>query len=218
VRIGGGLANRFRPPWRRLVLVVGIAAASAVSFGACGSSGTGPPAATAPDNILQGREISHYPAASAERTFLEYWSNLQFQSWADVAAYYDRAFRDFIGTATLIQAKKTGASAYPSLKPEIVRASTEQGITTVYYSLRLEDGSQELASTSWRRPAGNWQMIYDSRLDAELNQVAQERVQFAGDEPAPAAELLSAEAVRAGKVAANLQARFLQQELETSTP
>jgi hypothetical protein len=199
--------------------MLGLTVLIALVLAACGSSGTGPPSATAPDNILAPAEIAKYPAAEAERSFLEFWSNLQFHSWADVAAYYAPDFRDFIGTARLIEAKKAGASVYPTLHPEGVRSNTTRGITTVYYSLRLEDGSREPASTSWRREDGNWQMIYDSRLDAELAQIAQERVQFGGDSAdAESSEPLSAEALRAGKVAANAQARFLEQELQTATP
>jgi hypothetical protein len=58
-------------------------------------------------------------------------------------------------------------------------------------------------------------MIYDSRLDGELNQVAQERVQFAQGGPGTtsASTPASTEALRAGKVAAQRQARFLQEEL-----
>lgn len=200
-------------------MLLGLAVLASFVLASCGSSGTGPPSATAPNNILRPSEIDKYPAEDVERSFLEFWSNLQFHSWADVAAYYDSDFRDFVGTARLIEAKKAGASVYPTLHPEMIRSSASRGITTVYYSLRLEDGSREPASTSWLREDGNWQMIYDSRLDAELAQIAQERVQFGGDSAsAESSEPLSAEALRAGKVAANTQARFLEQELEVEAP
>jgi hypothetical protein len=219
VRTGGGALNRFWASISRLVLILGVTASVALAIASCGSSATGPPSAGAPNNILRAAEIEKYEPGDVERTFLEYWSNLQFHSWAEVAAYYDPDFRDFVGTARLIEAKKTGASVYPTLQPEIIRSTTNDGTTTVYYSLRLEDGSLEPASTSWRREGGNWQMIHDSRLDAELAQVAQERVQYGGDRAnVESSEPLSAEALQAGKVAANMQARFLEEELEVEAP
>lgn len=190
-----------------------------LAISACGTSSPGP-ASTAPSNLLRPAEIDRYEEGSVERSFLEFWSSLQFQSWADVAAFYDPRFRDFVGTAKLIDGKKVGTSFYPYLKPVIVRLSSEDGESSLYYLLRLEDGTKELASTTWREVDGNWQLIYDSRLDGELNQAAQERARLAegdaetSDPTAPA----STEALRAGKAAAQLQARFLEEELHTSTP
>jgi hypothetical protein len=196
-----------------------VAMVIALAISACGTSSPGPPA-TAPSNLLRPAEIDRYEEGRVERSFLEFWSSLQFQSWADVAAFYDPRFRDFIGTAKLVDAKKVGTSFYPYLKPAIVRVSAEDEGSSLYYMLRLEDGTRELSSTTWREVDGNWQLIYDSRLDGELNQAAQERARLAeggaeaSDPNAPA----STEALRAGKAAAQIQARFLEDELNTSAP
>ena len=151
-----------------------------------------------------------------DRTFLEYWSNLQFQSWADVAAYYDPRFRKFVGTVPLINAKKEAASIYPFAEAGNRQIQSNQGVSTVYFTVRLEDGTKELASTTWRKVGGNWQIVYDSRLDAELTQLAQEKAQLAesgAGTTEPSSQPLSQKAVRAGKAAGQVQSRFLEQEL-----
>jgi hypothetical protein len=170
--------------------------------------------------MIDHAELVKYPAGSVDRTFLEYWSNLQFHSWANIAAYYDPSFRDFVGTAHVINAKKVGASSYPVLKPELVRTSSGQGVTTVYYTVIMEDGTKELASTTWRKVGGNWQIVYDLRMDAELSQLAQEEVQLAEAGPSTASteQPPSTKALRAGRAASQIQARFLQQELQLSRP
>jgi hypothetical protein len=193
-----------------------VAAIAMISLSACGTSAAGPQSSLEPNNLIEHSDLAKYPDGSVERTFLEYWSNLQFRSWADVAAYYDPSFRKFVGTVPLINAKKEAASIYPSLKPEIVRSSRNQGVTTVYFTVRLEDGTKELASISWRKVGGNWQIVYDSRLDAELTQLAQEKVQLAesgAGTTEPSSQPLSKKAVQAGKAAGQVQSRFLEQEL-----
>jgi hypothetical protein len=193
----------------------------AVSIAACGTSASGPASTTAPNNLVGHKELVKYPDGSIDRTFLEFWSNLQFHSWADVAAYYDPSFRHFVGTASLINAKKVGASVYPLLKPNLVRTSSNQGVTTVYYMVINEDGTRELASTTWRKVGGNWEMVYDSRLDAELAQLAQEKVQLTEAGPAGASgaeQPLSPKALQAGKQASQLQSQFLQHELQINRP
>lgn len=220
MRTGGVFQRISRSALRRAALASVSALIVAATVSACGTSETGPPSGVAPNNTISHSELAKYPDGSVDRTFLEFWSNLQFRSWADVAAYYDPSFRDFVGTANVISAKKAGAASYTVLKPAIVRTSSGQGVTTVYYEVTLEDGTKELASTTWRKVGGNWQIVYDSRMDAELAQVAQEKAQLAeADASNPSAEQpLSKKATRAGKAAAQIQARFLQQELQLNRP
>lgn len=193
-----------------------------VSVSACGTSESSSSSGQElePNNLVGHSELVKYPAGSVERTFLEFWSNLQFHSWADVVAYYDPHFRDFLGTAKIIEAKKVNGSAYPLIKPELVRTSSSHGVTTVYYRVINPEGARELASATWRNVGGNWLLVYDSRMDAELAQLAQERVTLeeSGSGQPSASEPLSSKAVRAGKDAAQLQAHFLQQELQLEKP
>lgn len=192
----------------------------ALAISACGDSEEGPAANVRQNSLVAQSELDRYPQRSVERTFLQYWSDLQYNAWADVAAYYDPAFRDFIGTARLVAAKKTGSSVYPYIRPEIKEAQTEDDLTTVYYALSMDDGTTELASASWREDDGNWQLVFDSRLDGELATLAQERVALAeaGGEVVATELPPSSKAVQAGKAAARLQARFLEEELEAEAP
>jgi hypothetical protein len=198
------------------LLILGLA----LTLSACGSSEEGPAAHVRQNDLVSQQGIDRYPEGSPERAFLEYWSDLQYNSWADVAGYYDPALRKFIGTAELIQAKKTGSSVYPYLQPDVKSTKTEDGLTTIYYTLTMEDGTTELASTSWRKEGGNWQLVFDSRLDGELAAVAQERVALNEDTGEGLATELppSAKALRAGKAAARLQAEFLAAEIGKEKP
>jgi hypothetical protein len=201
-------------------LSIGAVAISVILLGAgCGgSSGADQPAVAA--NLLAPAEIEKYPSGSPERAFLSFWSDLQFQSWAEVVSSYNPDLREFIGAANLIEAKKLNGSAYQTLKPEIRRVRRDGDTATIYYSLLMQDGTKELASTTWREADGNWQLIYDSRLDAELNQYARNKVSIeeTGALPTDPSATLSMRATRSGSKAAALQAEFLEEELKTETP
>lgn len=165
--------------------------------------------------------MDKFPPRSVERAFIEYWSDLQFQAWAGVVSYFDPTFREFVGTADIIAGKKLNASSYPELKPEEVEVRDgPESTTTVYYSLRFLDGTKELDSTTWRKVDGNWQIIYESRLDAELSQHAANEAEIGlnGVLPTDPNQTLSPAATRADNAAGQLQARFLQQELSLNGP
>jgi hypothetical protein len=204
----------------RAALALVAVSVLALSLAACGDS-SDPPASTAdaPDNVISQSEADRHPAGSVERAFLEYWSALQYQSWAEVASYYDPAFRNFVGTAAIVGAKKINGSSYPQLKPEIARVLPHSGFLTLTYSLQFLDGTRELASTTWTKAGGSWQLVYDSRLDAELSQFAENRVEIAqnGVLPTDPTEV-SPDATRAGAAAAQEQARFLQQAFDLEAP
>ncbi len=166
-------------------------------------------------NLLTTKEIQKYPEGSASRAFLSFWSDLQYQSWAEVASYYSPPFREFLGTAKIVGAKKVDASTFPLTKPAIVGTTEDGDVTTIRYSTMLPEGTKELGSTSWRKEDGNWQMIYDSRLDPELNQFARNQVEIEenGAVSSDASELPSPAAAQAGVEASHLQAEFLEQAL-----
>jgi hypothetical protein len=206
-------------PWATLALAVALIVILGLS--ACGSASDPPePSATAPNNLISQAEADKYPADSAERAFFEYWSALQYQSWAEVASYYDPAFRDFVGTAAVIGGKKINGASYPQLKPAVVKVRPDDGgFTAINYKLQFLDGTKELASAAWREREGSWQIVYDSRLDAELKQFAENQVEYARNGVLPTdPEDVSPQATRAGAAAAQEQARFSQQELEISQP
>lgn len=212
MRIGRGLRSVSRSTLVKAALPFFAAWVVVLGISACGDSSS--TEERAPNNLVSQTEADRQPPNSAERAFLEYWSDLQYQSWAEVAAYYEPAFRDSVGTAAIIGGKKINGSSYPQLKPAIVRVSDKGRFTTIKYSLVFIDGSKELASVTWRKNDGSWQLVYDSRLDAELKQYAENRVELEenGTLPTDAANA-SPEAVRAGAAAAQAQARFIQQAL-----
>jgi hypothetical protein len=221
VRVDGGPSNRFLPvAWRGTATASLLGLIVAFSVSSCGTTASEPAAAPASSNVLTAAELSHYPAGSVQRAFLRYWSALQYQSWAEVAAYYEPRFRAFMGTASVIGAKKQNTSTFPLLKPTIVGLSKNRGETTIRYTLVFADGTKEQASMTWRRERSNWQIIYDSKLDAELRQLAQNRVEIQknGSLPTDASTPPSPAATRAANAAAQRQAVFLQQELKAGRP
>jgi hypothetical protein len=196
-----------------------VAAVAVLAFGSgCGNADEGPAAAAPPGNLISRSEVRDLPAGSVKQAFLEYWSALQFQAWAEAASFYKRALRDDIGTAAIISAKKLNAPSYPLLKPSLVAVNERGGLTTIKYSLRLEDGSKELSSIAWSEDEDNWQIVYDSRLDAELSQLAQNKVELANAGVLPTdISKVSPAANRAGQRAAQAQARFIEKDVPLSS-
>jgi hypothetical protein len=188
----------------------------AFAISSCGStSSTEAP----PTQLIKQSELSHYKKGGVERVFLNYWSSLQFQDWPEVATYYDPKLRNFIGTATLIGAKKLNALSFPQLKPRIVKVNSTANNASVYYTLSLPDGTTEFNSALWRHGRGTWHLIYDSRLDSELSQLAQSRVELDKTGQAPVVSSTpSPQASRAANAAAQRQARFLQQQFKLTPP
>ena len=101
-----------------------------------------------------------------------------------------------------------------------MRVTSKGGNATINYTLLTPEGITELDSITWRKVGDNWEIVYDSRLDAELGQDAsrQAEVKTSGVPPTGESTQLSPEAVRAADAAEDLQAKFLQKELKTSVP
>jgi hypothetical protein len=213
VRIGRGLRSVSRSALFKVALPFFVAWIVVLGISSCGGGSSSEPQ-RAPDNLISQAEVERRADGSVQRAFLGYWSDLQFQSWAEVAAYYEPDFRDAVGTAAIIGGKKVNAPSYPQLKPEIARVRERGEFATINYSLRFIDGSKELASVTWRKLDGAWQLIYDSRLDAELRQYTENRVEIEenGVLPTDPADA-SPEARRAGEAATRRQARFVEQAL-----
>gem|GEM_PF-3404052 len=211
MRAGGAFRGESRPTWLRPLVAVLAALLLSFSASACGNSTKGPATSSPPSNIVLRSEVDRYPKGSVQHAFLEYWSSLQYQAWAEAASYYDPSFRDFVGTAAIIGGKKLNAPSYPLLKPSIFAVTRKGDLTTIKYVLRLSDGTRERAAVTWRKAGGNWQIVFDSRLDAELNQFAENRVEVAQNGVLPTdLDKVSPGAMRAGNAASQRQALFLQ--------
>lgn len=212
MRIGGGLRGASRSTIFKVAAPLLVAWIVVLGISSCGSSTAEPE--RVPNNLIARSETDAQKTGSVELAFLEYWSDLQYQSWAEVAAYYAPDFRDSVGTAAIVGGKKVNASSYPQLKPTIVSVRSDGALTTIKYSLLFIDGSKELAAVTWRKQGGSWQLVYDSRLDVELKQYAENRIELEenGTLPTEVSDASSA-ALRAGAIAAQAQARFLEQAL-----
>jgi hypothetical protein len=212
VRIGRGLRSVSRSTLFKAALPFFAAWVVVLGISSCGDSS--PETERVPDNLVSRSEVDRQEKGSVEQAFLEYWADLQYQSWAEVAAYYEPDFRDVVGTAAIIGGKKVNAPSYPLLKPEIVRVRARGELATINYSLRFIDGSRELASVTWRKLDGSWQLVYDSRLDAELKQYAENRVEVEENGVLPTDPAnVSPAARQAGEAAARKQAQFAEQTL-----
>jgi hypothetical protein len=195
--------------------VVAVFALIALTLSACGSSSDEPTAKVAPDNLISRAEVEQQPAESAQRAFLEFWGALQFQSWAEMVAYYSPAFRESVGSSAIIAGKKVNASAYPLLKPKIVNVKSKNGLETIKYTVQFIDGSQELASISWRKRLGNWEIVFDSRLEPELTQAAENEAELETSGALPTdLSAISPEAAKAGGKAGHAQPDAIEAELE----
>jgi len=218
VRTGGDSTIRLRLTACRAIATVLAVLLAALVLSACGSSNasqSSSPSGSEPSNLISAAELKKFPAGSVQQAFLSFWSDLQYRSWADAAAFYAPAFRQFVGTAKIIGAKKLSSSTYPLLKPEIERIGEGSRETTVYYTLRLPEGTKELNSITWKREGGNWQIIYDSRLDNDLDQLMQNQVEIKKKGSLPAdPQHVSPAAAKAGNEGSELQAQFRQQELK----
>lgn len=212
MRIGRGLRSVSRSTLFKAALPLFVAWVAILGISSCGDSS--PETERVPDNLVAQGEVDRQQQGSVQQAFLEYWSDLQYQSWAEAAAYYEPDFREAVGTAAIIGGKKVNAPSYPLLKPEIERVRERGDLATINYSLRFIDGSKELASVTWRKLDGSWQLVYDSRLDAELKQYAENRVEVEenGVLPTDPADASPA-ARRAGEAAARRQAQFAEQAL-----
>jgi hypothetical protein len=211
VRTGGAFRGDSRSTVSRTAITLFVALLIALSASACGNSAEGPTPSAPPDNLVSRSEVDGYPRGSVEHAFLEFWSSLQYQAWAEAASYYEPSFRDSVGTAPIVGAKKLNAPSFPNLKPAIVEVTRKGDLTTIRYTLWLSDGTKERASVTWRKAGDSWQIVYDSRLDAELYQFAANRVEIRRNGVLPTSlDQISPEAIRAGNVAALSQARFLQ--------
>lgn len=201
---------------RALTLLAAILTTAALT--ACGNATSGPSATDSPSNLVTPAEIDKAKAGSVEQAFLEFWSALQYQAWAEAASFYATPHRDSVGVAAIISAKKLNAPSYPRLKPAIKGISSRDGLTTIKYSLRLEDGTTELSSIAWRNEEGNWEIVYDSRLDAELAQAVQNKVELARSGVLPTdLDEVSPAAKRASERAAQRQARFVEKGLSLNS-
>jgi hypothetical protein len=214
VRTGGAFTGRSRPAILRLQALLGAALVS-FALGACGNASDPPSGNEAPNNLITRAEVDKAGKGSVDQAFLEYWSALQFQAWPEAASYFAPGFRKLIGSAAIIGAKRLNGANYPNLKPKIVGITSHDDLTTLRYYVWLSEGTKELGAATWRKVGGNWQMIDESRLNAELNQFGVNEVEIkrTGVLPTDVSEI-SPEAAQAGYELSQRQAEYAAQQLD----
>jgi hypothetical protein len=163
--------------------------------------------------LIKQSEIAATPASAAQRTFMSLWSTLQFGGWDRAEQFFQPGLRSALGPATLAEALEQYALIWQGTKPRIVTARVSGKTATITFLARNEKDGVVPASISFVRSDGAWQVSYFSLLDGALQRAVQLRVQA---ELEPLGTKPSAEAVRQGNAAANLQSTYLERQLHSS--
>jgi hypothetical protein len=161
---------------------------------------------TPPSRLLSSADVSKTPPDSAERAFLRHWSALQYSAWSAALASFEPALVGAITAPQLVEALKTGASYFSTVKPSLRGSARVGDQVIVRYQVPSPGGPLITSSVSWRRTSLGWRIHYDPSLDGMLQASTQAQVQ-AGINPAAAEP--SKEAMQAGLAASRLQSQYL---------
>jgi hypothetical protein len=193
--------------------------------GACGDSaqkkeaqrleGTSILSRTAPlaQRLVKQSEIAAAPDSAAQRTFLRFWSTLQFGAWDQAEQFFQPGLRNAVGAATLAEALGQYLLIWQGTKPRLVTARVTGAIATITFLARDEKDHVIPASISFQRKSGAWLVSFFSLLDPALQRAVQLRTQAQVE---PLGTKPSAEAVRQGNAAASLQSLYLERQLHAA--
>lgn len=160
------------------------------------------------EQLISREDIERTRAGSVERAFLSYWRSVQFGDVARAEAAYEPGLRATIGRELLALAVRNSSPTYRVQTPVIDEGHVTGDAAVVRYiaTPRVGGLTASPASISWTRTPGGWRIRHHSALDAELKEAAQSREQLrvtSSQSPDP-------RAVRAGELAAGLQAKYLK--------
>jgi hypothetical protein len=165
--------------------------------------------------VVRRSAIGKARRGSAERAFLQYWSDLQFQAWPSAARMFEPGLRRLVGDDVLIRALANQAAAYRASRPDVVSATTRGDRALVRY-LRIGIEGTAPASSSWRRYArGRWLISYDPLLDQALADLRQRETQERID---PLAQRPVPEAIRAASEARRIQSLYAARRRASAGP
>jgi hypothetical protein len=168
-----------------------------------------------PQYMVSTSAIERAPRRSAERAFLSYWSNLQFQAWSTAAQAYEPDLRHVIGDAVLVRALANQAAVYRASRPEVSSTTTTDGRTLIRY-FRVSAKGRIASSSTWTRATDRrWLISFDPLLDGALAELRQLETQQA---IAPLAQKPIAAAIRAANEARKIQSRYVQQRDRGANP
>jgi hypothetical protein len=189
-----------------------ILVAVAVTAVGAGCSGNGTDGVSSesviaePEQLISSADLAKTPAGSPERAFLNYWSALQYSGWSAALASFEPALATAIGVPQLVEALKSGAPYFRSVKPTL-RGRVRVGEQVIIrYRIKNPAGSVAPSSISWRKTPGGWRIYYDPSLDGLLQASAQAQVQGDID---PTAAQAAKRAVQAGLAASRTQSQYL---------
>lgn len=195
------------------LLLVGTAAllAGCSNGGSVSSESIAPP----PPELLKTTELKSAPSGSAERSFLNFWSNVQYRAWSAAVAQYEPSLAASVGVSNIVEALKTQSSYFQTVRP-ILKGTVRVGDEAIVrYAIPDSTGHLFATSMSWRRSGDTWRIHYDPQLDGMLQTEESARVQSSIDPNAPRP---AKQALRAGADAARLQSFYLQSQLSRRQP
>jgi hypothetical protein len=170
--------------------------------------------ATAPleDRLIKRSEVDSASDTNGVRTFLEFWSLLQYRAWDQALATFVPGLRETIGPALLTGALAGDVLVWQATKPQIVSTAVTNGTALIRFVARDELDHLLPSSISLQKVEGVWRVVYFSLLDAALQRSVQLREQAAID---PLATKPAAEAVRQGDAAGSLQSAYLERQIRS---
>jgi hypothetical protein len=167
---------------------------------------------TAPlrDRLVEQTEIDAASDSSAQRTFLQLWSFLQYQAWDQAEELFEPGLREKLGASLLAQALENDVLVWQSTKPHIVSARLAGGTATISFLSRNETDAVVPSAISFAGSPGRWRVSYFGLLNPAIARTAEQRVQARVD---PLATKPSPEAITAADRAAKLQGDYLERKL-----
>ena len=106
---GADSSGRSRLVARRAIQAALAALITVLALSACGSSEASKPTSSSgsePGNLITAAELKKFPERTVQQAFLNFWSDLQFRAWPMRRLTSNRRFRRFVGTASVIGAKR----------------------------------------------------------------------------------------------------------------
>lgn len=201
-------------PTRHLVLVFLVTAIGSAGCSSGGSEAVSSQSiASVEGNLITAADIRRTPPNSAQRSFLQFWADVQYRAWSAALAQYEPALATSVGVTNIVEALKTESSYFERFKP-VLKATVRVGNQAVVrYIIPDAAGNPTATSISWERVGNEWRIHYDPQLDGMLQAAETARVQTALDPNAPKP---SKAALRAGADAARLQSFYLQSQYQGS--
>jgi hypothetical protein len=164
------------------------------------------------ERLVAPSEISAASDRYGVRTFLHFWSLLQYGAVDRAELLFAPDLRHLVGAELLGQALASNLLIWQGTKPRIVAANGSATSVTIMFQARDETDKLLPGSITLRGGEGRWQIAYFSLLDFALQRAVQLRVQANIE---PLATKPNPEAVRQGDAASAIQSTYLERLLRT---